>query len=106
MKRSFLLISTALVGLTLTGCVSLGMSQAQSETAYTVGAGITDGLVVAGKMTPDLVGGACSTDNINYGILVSTRNIGDGANYTLADNAHKKLQTDGAKLNGACTPPA
>lgn len=106
MKRLQLLASTAMFGLALTGCVSLGMSQAQSEQAYTIGAGLTDTAIVLGKLTPENVGTACTVDGLNYNTLISTRNVADGVNYAAADNAHAKLQTDGSKYSPACAPPA
>lgn len=88
----------------LSGCVSLGMSQAQSEQAYTIGAGLTDVAIELGKLTPENTSTACTVDNLNYNTLVSTRNVADGVNYGPTNAAHAKLQADGAKLSPACTP--
>lgn len=89
----------------LAGCVSLGMSQQASETAYTAGAGISDGLIVSGEVSPKTVGSICTGDSLSYGIVTATRNKADGVNYAPADNAHGKLQSDGKPLNAACVPP-
>lgn len=108
MKMKILLAAAILCTAPLvTGCVSLGMSQADAEKAYTAGATLTDGAILLGKLTPEYVGTACTVDNLNYGNLAATRNIADGAGTLEAasDAIHAKLQTDGAKFNPACTPP-
>lgn len=102
-----ILIGALVASLTLlSGCVSLGLSQSESETAYTVAAPAADVFIISGKATGDAVAQICTGDNANYKILISTRNVMDGVkSYAPADNAHAALQTDGAKLSGVCVPP-
>ena len=89
-------------GVMLSGCVSLGLSQQQSETAYTVAAIASDVFIGSGKATGDVAGQICLADNASYKILIATRNVADGVNYAPADNAHAQLHADGAKLNPSC----
>lgn len=92
------LLCAALLAVSLGGCVSLGLSQQDSETAYTIATIGGDAFILSGKATPDQAGQACVADNVTYNILVSSRNIADGVNYSPADNAHAALQRDGARL--------
>lgn len=93
------------VGFSLAGCVSLGESQQDSETQYTLAAIASDTGFLSGYVTPKDAGLICLADAANYKILASTRNVADNVNYAPADNAHAALQDDGNKLNPAqCVP--
>jgi hypothetical protein len=87
----------------LSGCVSLGLSQAQSENDYTIGATAADVFLISGKATGDAASQICFGDTAAYKILIATRNVGDGVkSYAPADNAHVALHTDGARLSSNC----
>lgn len=91
---------------TLAGCVSLGLSQQDSETGYTLAATAADVFLLSGKANADSAGQVCLGDTVNYRTLAATRNVADGVNYAPADAAHKVLQSDGAKLAPVqCVPP-
>lgn len=98
-------ISTcALIGasaLVLSGCVSMGVSQQDSEIAYLIATTAGDVFVLSGKANPDQAGQACLADTTTYNILISTRNTLDNTNYLPADNIHKKFQIDAARLASA-----
>ena len=98
MKRILLCAAFAAMALGGSGCVSLGLSQQDSETAYTVATIAGDAFILSGKATPDAAGQACVADNVAYRILASTRNVADGVSYGPADGAHAALQHDAAKL--------
>jgi hypothetical protein len=103
MKR--LLLIGAVAAFALGGCVSLGESQQDSETQYTLAAIASDTGFLSGYVTPKDAGLICLADAANYKILASTRNVADGVNYAPADNAHAALQADGNKLNPVqCVP--
>lgn len=102
MKR---FLAIGLVAISLGGCVSAGMSQQASETAYTTGALLADGTILFGDVSAKAIGDICTGDDLSYGVVVSTRNIADGVTYAVADNAHGKLQSDGKPKNPACSPP-
>lgn len=92
-------IFLGMVGLALSGCVALGMSQQDSETDYTGAAILSDVYLLSGKATADSAGQACLADTLEYRTLTATRNVADNVNYAPADKAHAALQKDGARLN-------
>lgn len=96
--RSLLFGVAALAGVALSGCVSLGVSQQDSETAYTLAATASDVFLLSGKASADAAGQVCLGDIVAYRILSSTRNVADNVSYTPADSAHAALLHDGAKL--------
>lgn len=85
-------VIAAVAALALSGCVSLGLSQADSEAAYTAAAIASNAFLISGKATTDAKTQLCAVDVENYGILVSTRNVADGVAYGPADTAHGALQ--------------
>jgi hypothetical protein len=104
MKHLFLAGACALA---LSGCVSLGLSQASSEKLYTDAAIAADLYLQSGHVTGTAAGQICLGDNANYRVLISTRNVADGVDYAPADNAHAAVQADGFKLNPVqCIPVA
>lgn len=96
MRKMLLIAGCALA---LSGCVSLGLSQSDSEQTYTIAAIAADVSFGTGQITPDAAGSICLIDNANYKILAATRNVVDMTSYAPADNAHVTLQTDGHALN-------
>lgn len=104
MKHLLILVG---LGLAMSGCVSAGISQQDSETTYTLAAIGADVALTSGQINPASAGQICLVDNADYKILAATRNVADGVNYVPADNAHAALQADGAKLAPVqCSPPA
>lgn len=96
-----------MVATALSGCVSLGMSQQDSETTYTVAANVTAVVLASGKYNGDQAGQACEADNLEYNILISTRNVADNVNYLPADTAHVKLHAAGIAFNPVvCAVPS
>ena len=89
------------LALSLAGCVSLGVSQQDSETAYTVSTIAGDVFLLSGQANGVMAGQACVADMATYRILIATRNVADNVSYVPADSAHLTLQKDGAKLNPA-----
>lgn len=105
MKLSYL-VCAAMLAVCVSGCVSAGLSQQDSETTYTLAAIGADVALGSGQVNGVSAGQICLVDNANYKILAATRNIADNVNYAPADAAHKALQTDGARLNSTqCIPP-
>lgn len=95
------------VAVALGGCVSLGLSQQDSETTYTLSATAADVYLISGKANGDGAGQVCLGDTVTYRTLTATRNVADGVNYDPANNAHAALQRDGARLNALqCIPVA
>lgn len=98
--KPFLSIAAALaLSFLAEGCVSLGMSQQKSETTYTIAANLT--AAVISTYSTERAGQACEADNLEYGTVISTRNVADGVDYGPADTAHKLVLHNGAKLNPA-----
>jgi len=107
MKR--LVITAALLGaVALSGCTTIfGQDQKTAEAEYVTGALLADAGILSGKETPNVVGDTCLVDNVNYSGLASTRSSADTFSYAPADNAHVKLQSDGAPIAPAqCKPPS
>lgn len=99
-------ILVVLSALALSGCVSLGLSQADSETTYTLAAIAADTAILSGQLNPVATGQICLIDNANYRILIATRNVADMTSYSASDSAHATLQKDGARLNASqCVAP-
>lgn len=97
MKRLFTVFALS-SALTMAGCVALGLSQEDSEIAYTTAAIAGNAFILSGKATPEATGQLCIADNASYTVLIATRNPADGATYGPADTAHLALQNDGAVL--------
>lgn len=98
-------IKTFVVAAVLSAVALGGCAQGDREKAYVLGATVTDGAIVAGKITGENVLTACMVDDVNYGVLASGRGTADMFSYVPADTAHGKLHVDGQKANPSCTPP-
>lgn len=83
----------------LSGCTTLfGQSQKTSEAEYTTAAMLADAGILSGKESPDIVGDTCLADGVNYATVIAGRSSADTFSYVPADNAHAKLQGDGAPI--------
>lgn len=96
----------AAAAVALSGCTTIfGQDQKTAEAEYTTAAGIADAGILSGKETPDWIGDTCLVDGVNYSGIASTRSSADTFSYVPADNAHAKLQGDGAPIAPAqCKP--
>lgn len=99
----------ALSAVALSGCGTfgdmLGVSQQTQEKAYTDTALLADAGILSGKETPDWTGDTCLVDGVDYTSLIGGRSSADTFSYVPADNAHAKLQGDGAPIAPAqCKP--
>lgn len=95
MKRLVLCLGA----IALSGCTTIfGQDQMTAEKEYVTGAGLADALILSGKETPDWTGDTCLVDGVNYSGIASTRSSKDTFSYVPADNAHAKLQGDGAPI--------
>lgn len=103
----FLPATALLMGVMLSGCTTIfGQDQKTAEAEYVTAALVADAGILSGKETPSIVGDTCTVDDVNYMALVSTRSSADTFSYAPADNAHAKLQSDGAPINPlSCRPP-
>lgn len=89
----------ALAAVVLSGCTTVfGQSQKAAEAEYVTGALLADAGILSGKETPNIVGDTCLVDGVNYSGIASTRSGADTFSYVPADNAHAKLQGDGAPI--------